>query len=42
MAGWTLEDIPWDEFDRARVDLDIVPIVKAASLVEYNAEDYRV
>ncbi len=42
MAGWTLEDIPWDEFDRARVDPDVVPIVKAASLVEYNAEDYRV
>ncbi|MCY4548759.1 MAG: ferritin-like domain-containing protein [Defluviicoccus sp.] len=42
MAGWTLADIPWDEFDRDRVDPDIVPIVKAASLVEYNAEEYRV
>ena len=41
MAGWTLADIPWDDFDPARVDPDIVPIVKAASLVEYNAEDYR-
>ncbi len=41
MAGWTLADIPWDEFDPARVDPNIVPIVKAASLVEYNAEDYR-
>ena len=41
MAGWTLADIPWDDFDPTRVDPDIVPIVKAASLVEYNAEDYR-
>lgn len=40
MADWTLTDIPWDEFDPARVDPDIVPIVKAASLVEYNAKDY--
>ena len=42
MASWTLADIPWDEFDPERVDPDIVPIIKAASLVEYNAEDYRV
>ena len=41
MAGWTLADIPWDEFDPDRVDPGIVPIVKAASLVEYNAGDYR-
>lgn len=42
MGTWTLEDIPWDRFDPARIDPDIVPIVKAASLVEANAEDYRV
>lgn len=40
MAGWTLADIPWDAFDPARVDPAIIPIVKAASLVEYNAKDY--
>lgn len=41
MGNWTLDDIPWDRFDPARVDPGIVPVVKAASLVEYNAEDYR-
>ena len=41
MAGWGLEDIPWEHFDSARVDPAIVPVVKAASLVEYNAGDYR-
>ena len=42
MGGWTLDDIPWDEFDPSRVDPDIVPIIKATSLVEYNAQDYRI
>ena len=41
MAGWTLDDIPWAEFDPARVDPAIVPLVKAASMVESNAADYR-
>ncbi len=42
MGNWTLEDIPWGRFDPSRVDPDIVPVVKAASLVERNADDYRV
>ena len=41
MTSWTLADIPWDRFDPAKVDRDLVPIVKAASMVEYNADDYR-
>ena len=41
MGAWTLDDIPWHEFDPARVDRGIVPLVKAASLVEANAADYR-
>jgi rubrerythrin len=41
MAGWTLDDIPWAAFDPARVDPAIVPLVKAASMVESNAADYR-
>jgi rubrerythrin len=40
MGRWTLEDIPWDRFDKARVDLDMLRVVKAASLVEHNARDY--
>ena len=41
MATWSLNDIPWDRFDASRIDPGIVPIVKAACLVEYNADDYR-
>ncbi len=37
---WSLEDIPWARFDASLIDRDIVPLVKAASLVEYNADDY--
>ena len=40
MARWTLDDIPWDLFDRNKLDPDIVRIVKAASLVEYNGAAY--
>jgi len=41
MTSWSLEDIPWEEFDRARIDPKIVPIIKAAAIVEFNAGDYR-
>lgn len=37
---WNLQDIPWDHFDRSQLDADIVKVVKAAALVEYNAHDY--
>ncbi len=40
MGSWTLDDIPWQRFDAARVDPEIVGIVKAASLVEYNGAAY--
>jgi hypothetical protein len=40
MGSWTIEDIPWDRFDRGRLDPQIVVIVKAASLVEYNGGAY--
>jgi len=40
MGTWTLGDIPWDRFDRAKVDPEILRIVKAASLVERNGGDY--
>ena len=30
MGKWTLDDIPWDRFEPAKVDPDLVPIVKAA------------
>jgi rubrerythrin len=40
MGRWTLDDIPWERFDPAKVDLEILRIVKAASLVEQNGGDY--
>jgi len=40
MGSWTLDDIPWDKFDRAKVDPGILRVVKAASLVEQNGADY--
>jgi rubrerythrin len=40
MGSWTLDDIPWDRFDRDKLDPDVVRIVKAASLVEHNGAAY--
>ena len=40
MGAWTLDDIPWERLDRAKVDPEILCIVKAASLVEQNGGDY--
>ncbi len=41
MAGrWSNDDIPWGRFDPAKVDPDILAAVKAAALVERNAQDY--
>ena len=39
-AHWSLDDIPWDRFDPSKVDPELVKIVKAASMVEYNGADY--
>lgn len=40
MGHWTLDDIAWDRFDGAKVDPDLLLIVKAASMVEHNGGDY--
>jgi hypothetical protein len=44
MAGskkhWTLDDIPWDRFDRSKVDPDQEKLARAAAMVEYNSADY--
>src|SRR2546421_5732617 len=40
MGRWTLDNIPWDRFDRSKLDPDVVRIVKAASLVECNGGAY--
>src|SRR3954467_8989823 len=40
MGAWTLADIPWDQFERGKLDSEILRIVKAASLVEHNGRAY--
>jgi len=42
MGNWTLETISWDRFDASKVDPEILRNIKAAALVERNAEDYGV
>jgi len=40
MKHWTLDDIPWDKFDRSKVDPEILRVIKAAAMVEHNGFDY--
>ena len=40
MKHWRIEDVAWDRFDPALVDPGIVPLVKAAAMVERNGRDY--
>lgn len=42
MKHWSIEDVAWDTFDPARVDPAIVPLVKAAAMVEKNGLDYAI
>ena len=39
-SHWSLDDIPWNRFDPAKVDPVILAVVKAAALVEANSPDY--
>ncbi len=40
MKHWRIDDVDWDRFDPAKVDPDIIPLVKAAAMVERNGTDY--
>ncbi|HYF07171.1 MAG TPA: ferritin-like domain-containing protein [Acetobacteraceae bacterium] len=40
MKHWRIEQVAWDRFDASKVDPAIVPIVKAAAMVERNGTDY--
>jgi rubrerythrin len=42
MKHWRLEQIAWDKFDAQKLDADVVPLVKAAAMVERNGTDYAV
>ncbi|MGO8955156.1 MAG: hypothetical protein ACLPWS_23095 [Rhodomicrobium sp.] len=41
MSNWTPSDVAWDRFEPSLVDPDIVKLVKAASMVEYNARNMQ-
>lgn len=40
MAHWHLDDIPWDQLDRSKIQPEFVALAKAASMVEQNSADY--
>jgi hypothetical protein len=40
MGHWSLDDIPWHRVDHTKIDPEILRIIKAASLVEYNGGAY--
>jgi hypothetical protein len=42
MKHWRVEDIAWDRFDPAKLDPAVVPLVKAAAMVERNGTDYAI
>jgi len=37
---WCLEDVSWDSFRGDKVDPELLKVIKAASLVEFNGADY--
>lgn len=42
MKHWHIDDVAWDRFDPALIDPELVPLVKAAAMVERNGTEYAV
>jgi len=40
MKHWRVEQVAWERFDPSKVDPEIIPLVKAAAMVERNGGDY--
>lgn len=40
MKHWRIDQVAWDRFDPAKVNLEVIPLVKAAAMVERNGGDY--
>jgi rubrerythrin len=40
MKHWRIDDVDWDRFDPGSVDPALVPLIKAAAMVERNGKDY--
>ena len=37
---WSIDDIPWERFDPAKVDPEILKTMRTACLVEHHSDDY--
>jgi hypothetical protein len=42
MKHWRLEDLAWNRFDPTRAEPEVIPLVKAAAMVERNGTDYAI
>jgi rubrerythrin len=42
MKHWRIDDVAWHRFDPTLVNPDIIPLVKAAAMVERNGRDYAI
>ena len=42
MKHWRVEQVAWDRFDPSKLDPEIIPLVKAAAMVERNGGDYAI
>lgn len=42
MKHWRLDEVPWGDFHPSKVDPSIIPLVKAAAMVERNGTEYAV
>ena len=40
MKHWRIEQVSWDRFDPSKLDREVIPLVKAAAMVERNGDDY--
>ncbi len=40
MKHWHIEQIDWASFDPTKVEPEVIPLVKAAAMVERNGDDY--
>ena len=42
MKHWRIDEVAWDRFDAGKLDPELVPLVKAAAMVERNGSDYAI
>lgn len=38
--SWTVDQLPWAKFDRTKVDAKLLPVIKAAAVIEQNIDVY--